>query len=1001
MTGEFRLEGGGAIDRAKPVTFTFDGRTYRGCEGDTLASALLANGVRVIGRSFKYHRPRGFLGAGGEDPAGLVTVGGRARATPNIRATEQEIYDGLDARSQNAWPSLRFDVGATNDLLSAFLPAGFYYKTFMGWPGWMIFEPFIRKGAGLGNSPAEPDPDRYEHANRHCDVLVVGAGPAGLAAAANAARSGARVILCEETARCGGGLLDDPAATVEGRPGPEWAHDIADGLAAHPDVELLTRTTGFGYHPDNWFLLAQNLTDHLPENHRDPGLPRQRMWRVRAKRVILATGAIERPLVFDGNDRPGIMLAGAVRTLVHRYGVAPGNRAVIFTNNSSAWQTAFDLVAAGRGIAAIVDTRARPERALAERARSLGIPVHAGATIAGTKGRFGVRSVRIAQMDAAGAMTGRPQTIDCDLVAVSGGWSPNVALFSQSRGQLRWDDDLAAFRPARSWQAERSVGAANGIFELAAVLAEGHAAGGDAAGSAGFAIPGQDAPRSDPHAAHVPYAITPAWRLPSDRQQPRAFIDWQNDVTAKDLALAVREGFSSVEHAKRYTTLGMGTDQGKTSSVNGFGVLSDILDIPVPEVGVTTYRPPFRPVTFGAVAGQHVGRHFHPRRTTAMHAAHVEAGAVFEIVGDWLRPRVYPQPGEGFDTALQRECRAARKAAGVLDASTLGKIDIKGRDAREFLNRIYTNAWLKLEPGRCRYGLMLNEDGMVFDDGVTACLANDHFHMTTTTGGAAGVLDWLENYHQTEWPELEVHMTSVTEQWAVASICGPNSTAIAADLFDDIDPDPETFPFMTWRDGHIAGIPVRVFRISFTGETTYEINIPARYGLWLWQTVMETGRPHGLTPYGTEGMHLLRAEAGFIIAGQDTDGTVTPIDLGMDWAVKKKADFIGKRSLTRSDTARADRRQLVGLLTADPATVIPEGAQVIEGPHETGPRTPMLGHVTSSYFSPALGRSIAFALIAGGRQKMGETVYVANRHGPPFPATIAATDFLTEPELAS
>jgi sarcosine oxidase subunit alpha len=496
----------------------------------------------------------------------------------------------------------------------------------------------------------------------------------------------------------------------------------------------------------------------------------------------------------------------------------------------------------------------------------------------------------------------------------------------------------------------------------------------------------------------VPYAIEAAWELPSHvpEARRRAFVDLQDDVTAKDLHLAVREGYRSVEHAKRYTTLGMGTDQGKTSSVNGFGVLARTLALPLPEIGVTTYRPPFKPVAFGAVAGQHVGAHFQPRRLSPMHAAQEAAGATFELVGDWLRARVYPQDGESFEEALQRECRAARTAAGVLDASTLGKIDIRGTGAREFINRVYSNAWLKLEPGRCRYGLMLNEDGMVFDDGVTACLADDHFHMTTTTGGAAHVLAWLEEYHQTEWPELEVYLTSVTEQWAVASICGPNAPQIVAELLDDIDPDPERFPFMSWRQGHASGIPVRVFHISFTGELSFEINIPARFGPWLWQRIMEVGAPHGITPYGTEGMHLLRAEKGFIIVGQDTDGTVTPIDLGMDWAVKKKADFIGRRSLHRDDTSREDRRQLVGLLSDDPQFVIAEGAQVVATPQETEPRTPMLGHVTSSYLSPNLGRSIALALIEGGRGRMGETVYVTRAGGWPLPATVTGTDFLAD-----
>ncbi|MFP4270334.1 MAG: glycine cleavage T C-terminal barrel domain-containing protein, partial [Alphaproteobacteria bacterium] len=642
--------------------------------------------------------------------------------------------------------------------------------------------------------------------------------------------------------------------------------------------------------------------------------------------------------------------------------------------------------AAGVEIAAVVDSRAQPGERLLAKAQALGLPVRTGAMVVAAKGRREVRGATIARADGSG---GR-EHLTCDLLVVSGGWAPNLALYAQSKGAIAWDDDLQAFRPKPNGAGARFAGSAAGDFDLAASLRAAAVAGAEAAGVTPEHVPEV---RDDA----VAYALAAAPKATGGR----VFVDLQNDVTTKDIKLAAAEGYRSVEHAKRYTTLGMGTDQGKTSGLNGVQTLADTLGKTVPEVGVTTFRPPYKPVSFGAVAGQHVGELFHPRRTTAMHEAHVEAGAVFELVGDWLRPRVYPKANESFDDALQRECRAARSTCAVLDASTLGKIDIKGPDAREFLNRVYTNAWMKLAPGRCRYGLMCNEDGMVFDDGVTACLADDHFHMTTTTGGAAGVLAWLEEYLQTEWPELKVYLTSVTEQWAVASICGPLSPQLAAELFDDIDADPLGFPFMSHTSGHIAGVPVRVFRVSFTGEVSYEINVPARYGLWLWRLIEERGAKYGLTPYGTEGMHLLRAEKGFIIAGQDTDGTVTPLDLGMRWAVKNSADFIGRRSLFRSDTARADRRQLVGLLSKDPGFVLAEGAQVIGEPAERSGRTPMLGHVTSSYFSPNLGRSIGLALIAGGHGRMGETVYVARRGGSPVPATITATDFLATVEGAA
>jgi len=1004
----FRLAAGGRIDRRKSVNFSFDGKTYEGFAGDTLASALLANGVHMVARGFKYHRPRGILGAGAEDPAALVQIGAdAARTDPNTRATEAEIYDRLEAQAQNCWPSLRFDVGALNDVAHQFLPAGFYYKTFMGPPGkWAWFEPAIRAAAGLGRAPTERDPDWYESVNRHCDVLVIGGGASGLMAALSAARSGARVILAEETAELGGSLLSmNPGDTgIGGQLPHDWVAQAEAELAQAPETLILKRTAATGYYTDNLVLLHEKLQDHLPEAERDPNVPRQRVWRVRAGRVVLATGATERPLVFDGNDRPGIMLAGAVRTYLHRYGVLPGQRPLIYTNNSNAWQTAFDLKRAGADVAGVIDIRHDIEPALRRAAEDLDIPVYASTVVDGTRGRTRIKSACVLQTGANGQPVGEPNDIECDLLAVSGGWSPNAALFSQSRGQLRYDDALAAMRPHKSWQAESSAGRCNGEMDLAARFAEGARAGAEAARAAGFEASAAHAPEIDtPEVRRLPYAIRAAWSpvslKPAHKQ--RAFIDLQNDVTVKDLKLAVQEGYKSVEHAKRYTTTGMGTDQGKVVGVNAFGLLADTQEKAVAEIGVTTYRQPWKPLQFGAIAGQTTGELFEPRRTTPAHDWHVANGAEFETVGDWLRPRIYPRAGESFHDALQRECYAARTAIGVLDASTLGKIDIRGKDAREFLGRVYTNSWAKLEPGRARYGLMLGEDGMVMDDGVSVCLADDHFHMTTTTGGAARVLGWLEDYLQTEWPDLDVYLTSVTEQWAVASICGPHSAKLVGELCPDIDPDPKRFKFMSFQDTHIDGIPVRVFRVSFTGELSYELNIAASYAKWLWERIFAAGAKYGATPYGTEGMHLLRAEVGFIIAGQDTDGTVTPHDLRMDWAVKKKGDFIGKRSLSRADTARKDRWQLVGLLSEDPNAVLVEGAYLRDTPEEGPPPVKKAGHVTSSYFSPVLKRAFALGLVARGGERIGETLYASWGKGQAKRVTITETDFLkdaTRPE---
>jgi sarcosine oxidase, subunit alpha len=1000
-----RTAHGGRIDRSRPLTFTFDGVRYGGLAGDTLASALLANGVHLMGRSFKYHRPRGVLAAGAEEPNALVGVRrDAARYTPNVRATQLELYQGLEAESQNRWPSLAFDLGAINDLIAPFIPAGFYYKTFMWPPGaWKsLYEPRIRAAAGLGTAPREADPDRYAARYAHCDVLVVGAGPAGLAAAAAAASAGARVVLCDEQSEFGGALLSqDPQtpAHIEGRPALEWLTRTLAALAANSRVTLLPRTTAFGYFPHNLVSLNQRLTDHLPSSPADS--PRERQWQVRAREVVLATGAIERPLVFPGNDRPGIMLAGAARTFLNRYGVRPGTRAVLVTATDDAYTVALELQQADIYVATIADVRG-DDGAAAARARAAGIPVLTGATVLGTSGRRRVRSIQLAQLEGGEPITTSLQP--CDLVLMSAGYTPSVHLYSQSRGKLRWDEGLQAFLPGIPAERVRSAGACRGEFALEASLADGVAAGSAAAREATDPARRGVCPAGSAHRADATTAATAATQgapgargvnglLPRPRGvRGRAFVDWQNDVTTRDLALATREGFHSIEHVKRYTTTGMATDQGKTSNLNALGVISRALGKPIPQVGLTTFRMPYTPVSFGSFAGPARGELFDPVRTTPMHGWARAHGAVFEDVGLWKRARYFPRGVEDMHAAVARECRAVRSACGLFDASTLGKVEVVGPDAVTFMNRLYVNAWDTLAVGRARYGVLLRDDGFVYDDGVVARLAPDRFHVTTTTGGAARVLAMMEDYLQTEWSELAVWLTSTTEQWAVIAVQGPSARQALAGLVD-IDISAAALPHMGVAAGHICGVPMRLFRVSFTGELGFEVNVPADFGAAVWEAVRAAGQAHAITPYGTETMHVLRAEKGYIIVGQDTDGTVTPDDAGLSWAIgRNKPDFVGKRSLQRAAMQSADRRQLVGLLSADPERVLEEGSQVLARADASVPVRP-LGHVTSSYHSAALGRSIAMALVAGGRGRMGQTLYVPLEAGGVAPVQVGSPVF--------
>ena len=850
-------QGGARIDRGRTIAFTFDGRRLPGHPGDTLASALLANGVHLVGRSFKYHRPRGILTAGAEEPNALLTVGEGALAEPNARATVVELYDGLVARSQNAWPSLRHDFGALLGVAGPLLPAGFYYKTFLGsartWT--RVFEPVIRRMAGLGPAPTAPDPEGYDKVHAHTETLVIGGGAAGREAALAAVSAG-RVMLIDEQ----------------------------PGHAPLAGVRMLERTTALGIYDDNLIMAVERVGDHLPLGERKG--PRQRLWQVRARRIVLATGAHQQPCVFPGNDVPGVMLASAALVYLEDYGVLAGQRIVMVGSADGAEA----LREAGAQVTLVGEVRA----------------AHGGHHVS--------------------AITdGGGQRIACDTVLMAGGWQPAVHLHSHLGGKLRFDDERRCFVPLEANPAIRSVGAAAG-----------------------------DIPRDKPPAAVA---------------GKKAFIDFQNDVTLADIDLATREGFVSVEHLKRYTTTGMATDQGKLSNLNALTRLAHNLGGSPGTVGTTTFRPPYTPVTFGALAAHDRGDFIDPTRVTPLHDWHVAAGATFENVGQWKRPRFYPQPGESMDEAVVRECRAVRTDVGLLDASTLGKIDVRGPDAAAFLELIYANRWAKLAPGKCRYGVMLGEDGMVLDDGVSARIGEQHFLTFTTTGNAARVFDHMEDYLQTEWPHLRVWLESVTEQWAAMVVTGPRARDLLGTIASDVDFSPGAFPHLAWRDAVIAGHPVRLFRISFTGELSIEVHVDARFASAVWDAIVAVGAAFKLCPYGTEAMHVLRAEKGYIIIGQETDGTVAADDLGLGWAVAMtKPDFIGKRSLTRSDMLRADRRQLVGLF---PAEWIPEGAQLTTAAGDTA----MLGHVTSSYPHGHDGRPFALALVAGGRRRIGQTLF--------------------------
>ncbi|MDA7552180.1 sarcosine oxidase subunit alpha family protein [Candidatus Pelagibacter sp.] len=963
------------VDETTNVLFKFNGKKYYGFKGDTLASALLANGIHLVGRSFKYHRPRGIMTAGSEEPNAIVQVGNdKAITEPNVRATEVEIHDGLEATSQNCWPSVNFDIGGINNLISPLLPAGFYYKTFM-WPAsfWEKYEYFIRHSAGLGKSPTKPDTDIYDHKYIHCDVLIIGAGIAGIIAAKTSAQNNFKTLLLDEKAEIGGTTIYQNSENfkINNKVSSNWLNNEINELKKLNNLEIKTRTSVAAYHGYNYLLARENLTDHLSKYEKINKV-RQRLLKIRAKKVIVATGSLERPLVFNNNDRPGIMLSSAIKKYTDYYGVVCGKKNIFFTNNDTAYEAAISLTKKGIKVQAIIDIRESSESSIVTEAKNLGIKIYWSHTVIDTHGYKKLKQISIMELSKDGQSTvGSKTIIDCDCLGVAGGWTPAVHLFTQSGGKLKFRNLDQVFIPNKYPSEQISIGSCNGDFELDEIFKN----------SSKILKKFLNLDKIEYENISVvnskEISKKNIWLLPSDKAigKTKPFVDYQNDATAKDIKLALREGFRSIEHVKRYTTTGMGTDQGKLGNMHALGIIADTAGVKMDELGTTTFRPPYTPLTFGTIVGRNVGEYFDVFRRTPMNDWHIENKAEFENVGQWKRAWYYPKNKETMHEAVQRESLAARVSAGILDASTLGKIDIQGSDASEFLNRVYTNAWSKLEIGKCRYGLMLNEDGMVYDDGVTTRLSENHYIMTTTTGGAANVLGKLEDYLQTEWPELDVYLTSVTDHFATASICGPNSKKILSKLIPNLDLSDKNFPHMSYKKAQVGKIKCRIMRISFTGEHTYEINVQSNYGNSLWKLCMEAGKEFNITPYGTEAMHLLRAEKGFIIVGQDTDGTMTPIDLQMDWIVsKKKYDFIGKRSLYRSDTMRQDRKQLVGLKTDDPKEVLEEGSQIVSELNKSP--IEMLGHVTSSYYSPNLKRSIALAVVKGGKNMLGKKLFI-------------------------
>ena len=972
MSQKYRLDNIGYINRDKKISFTFNGKKYFGYEGDTLASALLANGIHLVGRSFKYHRPRGFFGAGVDEPNAKVQLYKGAKTEPNANATEVELVEGLIVKSQNCWPSVSFDFGAINNLFQKFFPAGFYYKTFM-WPKsfwYKVYEPIIRKAAGLGVAPLKPDPDRYEHKYEYCDVLIAGSGPSGLASALAAAKNGARVILAEDKSRFGGSLLVDEV-TIGNKKGKEWADEAISQLKSMPNVIVKNRSQVFGYYDHNMMVMFEKTRDHIENPNKFT--PRQKLWYIRAKEIVISTGSLERPLIFGNNDRPGILLSSAAKEYLKVYGVLVGRKPIIFTNNDSAYDTAIEFKKNGIN-PLVVDTRTNSDSSVISEAKNLNIDIKFFHGIANTKGHLKVNSATIGKFNSDKSSYENLEEVSCDCICVSGNWTPTVHLSSQSGNKLKFNETIDAFIPSQSRQKESTIGSANGSFTLKQALEDGFNKGFELSNKITNKNSKSTAPTSNErsYGEHDKFWCMP---LPKNKHYKR-FVDFQNDVAVSDIELAVREGFRSIEHVKRYTTLGMATDQGKTSNLNGLQLVSNIEGKIVPEVGHTTFRPPYTAVTIGTIVGREVGKHYRPTRKSPMHEWHEKNNAVFVDAGLWLRPRYYKQGNESLEEAAKREANNVRKNVGVCDVTSLGKIDIKGPDTAEFLNRIYTNAWMKLPVGKARYGVMLREDGIVFDDGTTTRISENHFHMTTTTAQAVNVLAHLEYYLQVVWPELNVNVLSTTEQWAGAALAGPNSRELLSKLFPETNILNEALPFMGYKESDLFDVPARIFRISFSGELAYEINVESSYGTFMWEKIIEFGQEMNIEPYGTEALSTLRIEMGHV-AGSELDGRTIPYDVSLEGMLSKKKDFIGKRSLTREAFLNPKREKVVGVIPLDKKTTIPEGSHLVKDGNASSPN-PKLGHVSASCWSVEYNNPFSLAIIQDGKNRIGEKLYAVS-----------------------